>query len=285
MACSSHLLIVTVTFLALGLQISHGNYAYVINPNGVSYATYYGSFPYRYPYQQVQYPVVYSVRNALSAPSYASTSNYHQFYTYRYPFTQFGLQSKNIQKPVQRPLIFQGRKFERLQAKPVQVPEQALVQARPVVPVKPAEITSIRPIPSQKPKEEEKDQVLDFSSGSAQSVENNAKDGFSIFKGLFTRLGLDKEFENIGNITIFSPENKAFDKLDFDIKDIDDATLRRWMLKHFVKGTLRKKDIPEGELLTIGGEYVRITKDDKNRMRVFSNSGEAKAKVTNIATK
>ena len=93
-----------------------------------------------------------------------------------------------------------------------------------------------------------KDSAVQVEQVSDEAVEEESEDGFSIFKGLFQDLGLEKEFENVGNLTIFSPENKAFDKLGVDVNKVDRATLRRWMLKHFVKGTLKKQDIPAGEV-------------------------------------
>ena len=107
----------------------------------------------------------------------------------------------------------------------------------------------------------DKDEVLDFSSGSAQVVENTAEKveeiseqdtneggskGFSIFRNLFESVDLEKELANIGNITIFAPDNNAFEALSFDVKSLDDKAQRRIILKHFVKGTLKKKEMRSG---------------------------------------
>jgi len=146
----------------------------------------------------------------------------------------------------------------------------------------------------------DKDEVLDFSSGSAQVVENTAEKveeiseqdtneggskGFSIFRNLFESVDLEKELANIGNITIFAPDNKAFEALSFDVKSLDDKAQRRIILKHFVKGTLKKKEMRSGPLLTLGGEYVTLYKDQKNRVRLYSLNGESKLKVSNVKTK
>ena len=73
--------------------------------------------------------------------------------------------------------------------------------------------------------------VLDFSSGQPEMVENMAtqvevkseeeiaetpavKNAFSTFRELIDLVGIDEELEAAGNVTIFSPINKAFDKLD-----------------------------------------------------------------------
>ena len=108
-------------------------------------------------------------------------------------------------------------------------------------------------------KEPEKNTVLDFSSGSAQVVENTAtqveqtseenvqkgaQKGFSIFRGMVEKLNL--ELADVGNITIFSPDNRAFENLPFNVEELDEENLRKLALKHFVKGTLKKKDMING---------------------------------------
>ena len=109
--------------------------------------------------------------------------------------------------------------------------------------------------------EEEEDLVLDFSSGSPQMVPNTATqvevknetqvassagNAFSTFREIIDRVNITRELEEAGDVTIFSPVNKAFDKLPISIEDTNLATLRRWILKHFVKGFLFKRDMVNG---------------------------------------
>ena len=76
--------------------------------------------------------------------------------------------------------------------------------------------------------EEEEDLVLDFSSGQAEVVENTATQvkvvseekvakaggkAFTKFRELSKTVGIEKEIEEAGNVTIFSPRNRDFDKL------------------------------------------------------------------------
>ena len=103
--------------------------------------------------------------------------------------------------------------------------------------------------------------VLDFSSGTAQVVENTAtkieelseeetiKAGggaFSKFRELIAKVDIVKEVEDAGNVTIFTPFNKAFDKLPTKLEDLPLSTQRKMVLKHFVKGFLLKKDMKNG---------------------------------------
>ena len=53
-----------------------------------------------------------------------------------------------------------------------------------------------------------------------------------------------------GNVTIFAPVNKSYEKLPYKIEDIEIPTLRKWILKHFVRGYLYKKDIISGPVST-----------------------------------
>jgi len=113
-----------------------------------------------------------------------------------------------------------------------------------------------------------------------------AKNAFSQFRELIDLVGIDEELEAAGNVTIFSPVNKAFDKLDTPVEDLPLPTIRRFILKHFVKNFLFKKDMVNGPLETLGGELVTISKNpDTNKVRVFSLAGEANVKVSNIKTK
>ena len=49
-----------------------------------------------------------------------------------------------------------------------------------------------------------------------------------------------------GNVTIFSPLNEAFDKLPIKIENQSLSSLRRLILRHFVKGFLFKRDMENG---------------------------------------
>ena len=110
--------------------------------------------------------------------------------------------------------------------------------------------------------------VLDFSSGQPKMVENTAtqvevmseeevadspavKNAFSTFRELIDLVGINEEVEAAGNVTIFSPLNKAFDKLDTPIEDVPLPTIRRWILKHFVKNFLFKRDMVNGPVRRI----------------------------------
>ena len=128
---------------------------------------------------------------------------------------------------------------------------------------KPVKKVTAKPVQIKKIEEdmEEEDLVLDFSSGTAQVVENTAtkikelseeetaKAGggaFSKFRELIKKVDIVKEVEEAGNVTIFTPFNKAFDKLPTKIEDLPLPTQRKIVLKHFVKGFLYKKDIKNG---------------------------------------
>ena len=78
---------------------------------------------------------------------------------------------------------------------------------------------------------EEEETVLDFSSGSAQEVENTATEvkqtetiettnGFEILTKGYEKLGLEEELAGIGNITIFAPRDDDFKKAGIDIDRI-----------------------------------------------------------------
>ena len=118
--------------------------------------------------------------------------------------------------------------------------------------------------PTAKLAEEVEDNlVLDFSSGEPEMVENTAtqvevkseeevadspaaKNAFSKFRGLIDIVGIAEELEEAGNVTIFSPLNKAFDKLDTPVEDLPLPTIRKFILKHFVKDFLFKRDMVNG---------------------------------------
>ena len=78
-----------------------------------------------------------------------------------------------------------------------------------------------------------------------------AKNAFSQFRELIDLVGINEELEAAGNVTIFSPVNKAFDKLDTPVEDLPLPTIRRFILKHFVKNFLFKKDMVNGPVSLI----------------------------------
>merc|ERR1711971_58255 len=113
-----------------------------------------------------------------------------------------------------------------------------------------------------------------------------ATNAFSKFRELIDAVGVNDLLEETGNVTIFSPVNKAFDELPTKIEDVPLSTVRRWILKHFVKGFLFRRDMLNGPLETLGGEFVTVSKDpETNKVRIFSLSGQSDVKVSNIKTK
>ena len=110
--------------------------------------------------------------------------------------------------------------------------------------------------------------VLDFSSGQPKMAENTAtqvevksedavadsptvKNAFTKFRELIDLVGVAEELKEAGNVTIFSPLNEAFDKLNTPVDDVPLPTVRRWILKHFVKGFLSKRDMVNGPVSRI----------------------------------
>ena len=79
-------------------------------------------------------------------------------------------------------------------------------------------------------------------------VDQGGEHAFSKFKKLTKKAGISQEIEDAGNVTIFSPMNKDFDKVTTKFEDVDLPTLRKWMLKHFVKGFLFRKDLEFGSV-------------------------------------
>ena len=59
-------------------------------------------------------------------------------------------------------------------------------------------------------------------------------------------MGITQTIEDAGNVTIFSPQNKDFDNLPNKVENVELPILRKWMLKHFVKGFLFRKDMKNG---------------------------------------
>lgn len=65
---------------------------------------------------------------------------------------------------------------------------------------------------------------------------------------------------------------------------LDDRALRALILKHLVKGTLERKDL-KGQVQTLAGVPITLTKDDKGKLIIISNGKTTKLKITNVRTK
>jgi len=161
---------------------------------------------------------------------------------------------------------------------------------------------TVKPVEIQEIEEETEDEdlVLDFSSGSAKVVENTATvieelseeesakgfaNAFSKFIKLIGKVGIVKELQEAGNVTIFTPFNEAFDKLPTKIDDLPLPTQRKIVLKHFVKGFISKKNIKNGPIKTLGGKYIYLAKNaDTNKVKIFSQSEQSNIKVSDIKT-
>merc|ERR1711971_643618 len=118
------------------------------------------------------------------------------------------------------------------------------------------------------------------------NFENAGGGAFSKFRELIAKVDIVKEVEEAGNVTIFTPFNKAFDKLPTKLEDLPLSTQRKMVLKHFVKGFLFKKDIKNGPIQTLGGEFITLAKNpDTNKVKIFSQSGQSSIKVSNVKTK
>jgi len=147
------------------------------------------------------------------------------------------------------------------------------------------------------------DTVLDFSSGQAQVVTSTVEKvepisdqglvkegikGFSIFKGLIDELGLADQYQDQDQnegITIFTPGNKAFSELPFDVNTLDAHAQTRLITKHIVRGTFDAKSLPDGPLKTMNGESIYVARNENGKARIITDSGEAKIKIANIKTK
>ena len=161
---------------------------------------------------------------------------------------------------------------------------------------------TVKPVEIQKIEEETEDEdlVLDFSSGSAKVVENTATvieelseeeaakgfaNAFSKFIKLIGKVGIVKELQEAGNVTIFTPFNEAFDKLPTKIEDLPLPTQRKIVLKHFVKGFVFKKNIKSGPIKTLGGKYIYLARyADTDKVKIFSQSEQSNIKVSDIKT-
>ena len=65
-------------------------------------------------------------------------------------------------------------------------------------------------------------------------------------RDLIDLVNITQELEAAGNVTIFSPTNQAFEKLPTIVENTDVSILRKWALKHFIKGYHYKRDIKSG---------------------------------------
>ena len=68
-------------------------------------------------------------------------------------------------------------------------------------------------------------------------------------------MDITQELKMAGNVTIFSPLNEAFDKLPIKIENQNLSSLRRLILRHFVKGFLFKRDMENGTV-SIDIKYI-----------------------------
>ena len=64
-------------------------------------------------------------------------------------------------------------------------------------------------------------------------------------------MDITQELKMAGNVTIFSPLNEAFDKLPIKIENQSLSSIRRLILRHFVKGFLFKRDMENGTVSII----------------------------------
>merc|ERR1712156_962991 len=110
--------------------------------------------------------------------------------------------------------------------------------------------------------------------------------GFSKFKELSRKANIDQEIIDAGNVTIFSPNNQDFDKSPIKFEDVELKTLRRWMLKHFVKGFMFRKDMEFGKtpVETLGGELITVNRPENDRMTIIHEAGESKVIISGIKT-
>ena len=75
------------------------------------------------------------------------------------------------------------------------------------------------------------------------------------FRALIEKVDITQELKMAGNVTIFSPLNEAFDKLPIKIENQNLSSLRRLILRHFVKGFLFKRDMENGTV-SINIKYI-----------------------------
>ena len=68
----------------------------------------------------------------------------------------------------------------------------------------------------------------------------------NFFRALIEKVDITQELKMAGNVTIFSPLNEAFDKLPIKIENQSLSSIRRVILRHFVKGFLFKRDMENG---------------------------------------
>jgi uncharacterized surface protein with fasciclin (FAS1) repeats len=125
--------------------------------------------------------------------------------------------------------------------------------------------------PAPEPEAPADTQAVDNSVPSAE-VENAPSDivGTALEAGVFTDLAgylIDADLVQAlrgGPFTVFAPTNDAFLKIPLDTRravaaDID--TLTTVLLYHVVEGVYTAADLEEGELMTLAGIPLEITKD------------------------
>ena len=121
---------------------------------------------------------------------------------------------------------------------------------------------------------------MDFSSGQAEKVEDTAvkvevvsekkvqsasEKAFSKFRELSETI-IAEELKAAGspNVTIFAVKNTVFDELTTAIDNVDPETAKRWMLKHFLKGYLKRRD------MEFGNSTVSIFRSNINSTKIKS---------------
>lgn len=86
---------------------------------------------------------------------------------------------------------------------------------------------------------------------------------FSQLAGMVVDAGLVEALRG-GPFTVFAPTNDAFDKLPLDVLHSvqdDEALLTTVLTYHVVEGEILAADLQEGELQTLAGIALQITRD------------------------
>jgi len=184
-------------------------------------------------------------------------------------------------------------------SKPVQLQQRKVFQAVPTPfrnEPKTEKLVRLPPVESRENNIiDEDNSVLDFSSGNAEVKEstvskvnetdpNQGERGFSSLQEATMFAGLEGAFEG-QNVTIFSPDNKAFETSNFDYKSVPIPELRRILMRHIVKGIVMLKDLKSGPLETIGGEVIQIKLNEPSGVSIVRSSGEIRIKLGNVNTK
>jgi transforming growth factor-beta-induced protein len=89
--------------------------------------------------------------------------------------------------------------------------------------------------------------------------------GFSTLAGLVTTAGLVPTLQGAGPFTVFAPTDGAFKSLDSATLakvQADPALLKRVLTYHVVAGKLTTADLKEGQLKTVSGDSLTVTKKD-----------------------